>query len=253
VSENRYVLETHLVNKHFGGLQALKDVDVRVPRGQLLSVIGPNGAGKTTLFNVISGYYHPDGGRVLFKGVDISRLPPHRVSRMGLARSFQITNIFENLTVLENLRLAAQSRGKDSFKILNNYLSFPRYEEKAREILKTIGLEGKEELQAHSLPHGDKRKLEIGLVLTLDPEVLLLDEPTSGLSLEEIPSVLEVIQEVRQDPAKTLLLVEHKMDIVMSISDYIYVLHHGGVIAEGTPGEVSENEEVQKAYLGGAL
>ncbi len=250
---NSYILETKQLDKYFGGLQALNKVNVAVPRGQLLSVIGPNGAGKTTLFNVITGNHHPDGGSVYFKGEDISRLSPNRLSQMGLARSFQITNIFDNLTVEENLRLAVQSRGKSSFKILIHYLSYADYIAKAREIAGLVGLEGKEGMIAQFLPHGDKRKLELGLVLALDPELLLLDEPTSGLSIEEIPSILEVIQRIQRDESKTLVLVEHKMDIVMEISEYIYVLHHGSVIAQGTPSEISENEQVQEAYLGGAV
>jgi len=202
---------------------------------------------------VISGTFQSDGGSVYFKGEDITRFPPHRLSQMGLSRSFQITNIFNNLSVEENLRLAVQSRGNSSFKMLTNYLKFSHYKEKAREVASRVGLEGKEQMIAQFLPHGDKRKLEIGLVLALDPELLLLDEPTSGLSVEEIPAILEIIQGIREDENRTLVLVEHKMDIVMKISDQVNVLHHGTVIARGTPGEVSENEEVQEAYLGGAV
>lgn len=250
---SEYILETRQLDKYFGGLQALNKVDLTVKSGQLVSVIGPNGAGKTTLFNVISGNFHPDGGSVYFNGKDISRLSSSRLSQMGLARSFQITNIFDNLTVEENLRLAVQSRGAASFKMLTHYLSYSDYIDKASEISRVIGLEGKEKMIAKFLPHGDKRKLELGLVLALEPELLLLDEPTSGLSIEEIPSILEVIQRVKEDKNKTLILVEHKMDIVMKISDYIYVLHHGTIIAEGAPLEISENEQVQEAYLGGAV
>ncbi|MGC9399845.1 MAG: ABC transporter ATP-binding protein [Anaerolineae bacterium] len=244
------ILEAQKLRKEFGGLVAVADVSGKVYAHTLHSIIGPNGAGKTTLFNLLSGTMPPTSGRVLFKGKDITHLPPHKMAHLGIGRSFQITNIFPNLTVLENVRLAAQARGGDNFKMLRHYRHFPQYEQKALEILAQVSLTGKALALARNLSHGDKRKLELGIMLAGEPELLLLDEPTAGMSSEQVPALIEVIDNIMQRGDKTILLVEHRMDIVMSISDFITVMHQGRILAEGAPEDIADNEAVQNAYLG---
>jgi branched-chain amino acid transport system ATP-binding protein len=248
--ENSYILETHNLRKSFGGLVAVADVSLRVKPRTLHSIIGPNGAGKTTFFNLLSGNLQPTSGRVIFKGLDITGIPAYRTAHLGIGRSFQITNVFPNLTVEENVRLAAQSLGHDNFKFWSHYLHYSHYQERAREILEQVGLADQARLPASLLPHGGKRKLELGILLAADPELMLLDEPTAGMAREEIPRLMEVIQQIRQQGDKTIMLVEHKMDLVMNVSDWITVMHQGRVLAEGAPAEIAANEVVQAAYLG---
>jgi branched-chain amino acid transport system ATP-binding protein len=245
------ILEARNLSKHFGGLHAVDGVSLQVRGGAFHSVIGPNGAGKTTLFNLLSGVFHPTGGQILFRGREITRLPAFRRSQLGIGRSFQITNIFPNLTVLENVRIAAQSRGHDSLRLLRDHRHFTRYIERAHEVLALVGLADKAPMLAASLPHGDKRKLEIGILLATEPEILLLDEPTAGISREEVPAIMEVIGRIKAVGGKTIMLVEHKMEIVMNTSDRITVMQHGKVIAEGAPAEIAASPIVQQAYLGG--
>ncbi len=248
--EPEVILEARNLRKEFGGLVAVADVNIKVRARRLHAIIGPNGAGKTTLFNLLSGTIKPTRGQVFFKGQDITRLPPHRIAHLGIGRSFQITNIFPNLTVLENIRLAAQAMGRDSFRLLRPATHFRRYEEIARGVIHRVGLTGRELSPARVLSHGDKRKLELGIMLASNPEVLLLDEPTAGMSSEQVPALLEVIHDIMAEGNRTIVLVEHRMDMVMSISDIITVMHLGEVLAEGTPNEIAANETVQKAYLG---
>lgn len=248
--DEQIILETHDLRKEFGGLVAVANVSMKVRAHSLHTIIGPNGAGKTTLFNLLSGNLKPTHGRVLFKGQDITQLPTHRTAHLGIGRSFQITNVFSNLTVLENVRLAAQALGKDSFKFWRHHDHFARYEERAQEILHQVGLAEQATLPARVLPHGGKRKLELAILLAADPELLLLDEPTAGMAREEIPMLMHVIEEIRSRGDKTIMLVEHKMDLVMNVSDWITVMHLGQVLAEGTPGEIAANQAVQSAYLG---
>jgi branched-chain amino acid transport system ATP-binding protein len=244
------ILETKHLRKEFGGLVAVDDVSIQVQAHTLHSIIGPNGAGKTTLFNLLSGVFPPTRGKVFFKGQDITHLPPHRMAHLGIGRSFQITNIFPNLSVLENIRLSAQAMGKNNFKLFVPADVFPKYIQKAHEVIAQVGLNGKEAMLARALPHGDKRKLELGIMLASDPELLLLDEPTAGMSSEQVPALLEIIRSILALGNKTIILVEHRMDMVMSISDRITVMHLGNVLAEGTPHEISANRTVQSAYLG---
>lgn len=244
------ILETRAVRKQFGALVAVDDVSIDIEGGSLHSIIGPNGAGKTTLFNVVSGTLQPTSGRVIFKGRDITDLPMHRTIHRGIGRSFQITNIFPNLTVFENVRLAAQALGGDSLRILRSHRHYRRYIERADEVLDQVGLTARAGLPARTLPHGDQRKLELGMILAPDPEVLMLDEPTAGMAAEQVPELLGLIQSIQADGAKTVVLVEHNMSVVMRVSDRITVMHQGRVLAEGTPAEISANSEVQTAYLG---
>ncbi len=248
--DDSIILEAQHLRKDYGGLTAVADVSVSVRAGSLHSIIGPNGAGKTTLFNLLSGAVKPTAGRVIFRGRDITGLPPTRIAHLGIGRSFQITNIFPNLTVFENVRLAAQAMGRDSLNLWVPVSRLRSYQDCAHQVLARVGLAEKADALASTLPHGDKRKLEIGILLALDPEVLLLDEPTAGMASEQVPELMALIAEIRQRGNKTILLVEHNMDVVMQASDLITVMHYGTVLAEGRPAEIASNEQVQKAYLG---
>jgi branched-chain amino acid transport system ATP-binding protein len=248
--EDEIILETVNLRKDFGGLVAVADVTMKVKARILHSIIGPNGAGKTTFFNLLSGNLSPTAGKVIFKGRDITALPVHRTAHLGIGRSFQITNVFPNLTVLENVRLSAQAMGRDNFKFWLHHKHFRRYEERAWEVIQLVGLTGEAHLLARVLPHGSQRKLELAILLASDPELLLLDEPTAGMAREEIPLLMDVIDQIRAQGTKTIILVEHKMDLVMNVSDWITVMHQGRVLAEGTPAQIASNEMVQSAYLG---
>lgn len=249
-SDHEIVLEAKNLRKEFGGLVAVEDVSVQIQARTLHSIIGPNGAGKTTLFNLLSSVLKPTRGFVYFKGQDITHYPPHRIAHLGIGRSFQITNIFPNLTVLENIRLAAQALGGDNFRLLKTSGHFQKYIDKAQQVIEWVGLKGRGFDFARNLAHGEKRKLELGIMLAADPQVLLLDEPTAGMSSEQVPALLEIIHSIMKIGDKTIVLVEHRMDMVMSISDRITVMHLGNVLAEGTPQEIATNQTVQSAYLG---
>lgn len=244
------LLEGKGLRKEFGGLVAVDDVDIRVQTGDLHSIIGPNGAGKTTLFNLLTGNLKPTSGTVAFKGRDITHEPLHRRVHLGIGRSFQITNIFPNLTVLENVRLAAQALGNDSLKFWWHFRRFKQYTATALHAISQVGLQEQIHVPAAILPHGDQRKLELAILLASDAELLLLDEPTAGMATEQVPQLIETIRNIQQATEKTIMLVEHNMNVVMNISDRITVMHQGAVLAEGTPTEITQNETVQKAYLG---
>jgi len=249
MTEPGIILETRDLARHFGGLKAVEGVNLKIQAGHLHSIIGPNGAGKTTLFNLLSGALKPTRGQVLLNGRDITPLPPHRIAHLGLGRSYQITNIFPTLTVLENVRLAAQAMGPDNFRLFTPASHFKRYEEQARAALEQTGLTRAAAL-ALSLPHGDKRKLELAILLAQDPDILLLDEPTSGLAGELVPEFMALVDHIRKVGNKTVVLVEHNMNIVMSLSDRISVMHQGQLLAEGAPAVIAADPTVQKAYLG---
>lgn len=244
------ILETHQLRKTFGALVAVADVDLKVAANSFHSIIGPNGAGKTTLFNLLSGNLQPTQGRIRFKGEDITHRPRHRTAHLGIGRSFQITNIFPTLTVLENIRLAAQALGRDNFRFWQDHRRFKEYEDRARQVMQQVGLTPRAGDPARTLPHGDQRKLELGMLLASDPELLLLDEPTAGMAGEQVPALMALIQEIKAAGNKTIILVEHNMNVVMNVSDTITVMHYGAVLAEGSPAEISANETVQEAYLG---
>jgi branched-chain amino acid transport system ATP-binding protein len=244
------ILETHTLRREFGALVAVDDVSIQVEAGTLHSIIGPNGAGKTTFFNLLSGNLEPTSGQVIYKGRDITNLPVHRTAHLGIGRSFQITNIFPNLTVLENIRLAAQALGSDNFRLFRSYRHFRPYIDRAWQVLEQVGLLERAMTVARTLPHGDQRKLELGMILAPDPELLLLDEPTAGMASEQVPELMALIAAIQAAGNKTVMLVEHNMHVVMSASDRITVMHQGAVLAEGNPAEISANERVQQAYLG---
>lgn len=244
------ILETRELRREFGALIAVDNVNIKVKAKTLHSIIGPNGAGKTTFFNLLSGNLSPTSGQVFFKGQDITKAPLYRTAHLGIGRSFQITNIFPNLTVFENIRLAAQAVGKDNFKMFRSANHFKRYEQRALEVTELVGLQQEAQDLARTLPHGAQRKLELGMILAPDPEVLLLDEPTAGMASEQVPELMELIRQIQGSGDKTVMLVEHNMNVVMSASDWISVMHQGAVLAEGTPAQIAENESVQSAYLG---
>ena len=245
------IIETQNLTIRFGGHVAVDHVNLQIPPYVFKSIIGPNGAGKTTFFNMVSGQYRPTDGRVFFKGKDITPLSPDLRTKLGIGRSFQLTNVFLSLTVLENVRLAIQSERNVGFNFWKNYLHFSEFEDRAYELLEMVLLDTKWNVPASSLTHGEQRKLEIAILLALEPEVLLLDEPTAGMALEEVPSILEILRNIKDKKNKTILLVEHKMDVLMALSDSIAVLHEGKLIADDTPEAISKNQEVQEAYFGG--
>jgi len=245
------IIETRDLTIRFGGHVAVDHVNFKMEPFTLKSIIGPNGAGKTTFFNMLTGQYKPTEGQVLLKGNDITRLSAAQRTKLGMGRSFQLTNIFPLLSVLENVRVAIQSREGFGFNFWRNYLHFSAAEDEAYDLLKEVLLDDKWQATSAELTHGEKRKLEIAILLALKPEIFFLDEPTAGMGQEEVPAILEMLQRLRDARDRTMLLVEHKMDMIMSLSDTIMVLQEGQVIADGEPDEIYRSEAVQEAYLGG--
>lgn len=243
-------LETKQLRKEYGALVAVDDVSIQIQERSLHSIIGPNGAGKTTLFNLLSGTVKATSGSVLYRGKDITDLPAYRTIHEGIGRSYQITNVFPLLSVFENVRLAAQALGSDNFRFWRSSTAFPEVIDRTWEVLERVGLKGDAPRIANTLPHGDQRKLELGMILAPDPDVLLLDEPTAGMASNQVPELMHLITEIQTEGEKTVLLVEHNMNVVMGSSDRITVMHQGAVLAEGTPDEIRNNELVQEAYLG---
>ena len=246
------ILETEDLTRRFGKLVAVDDVNLRVEPGETRSVIGPNGAGKSTLFNLITGLLAPSEGVVRFEGDDVTGLKPFQRVRRGMARSFQITDVFGGLTARENIRIAAQlvDGRRDSMWRRADSLEEPLT--KADSILEDVGLAAFAEQRASDFAYGDRRKLEIGLAIANDPDLLLLDEPTAGMGREDTVETIRMIRRLSEEREFTLLLIEHDLEVVMNVSDRITVLQDGGVIAEGSPGEIQDDELVQEAYLGGA-
>jgi branched-chain amino acid transport system ATP-binding protein len=250
MSDYGYAFKTDRLTRAFAGFRAVNEVTVEIPSGGVRTIIGPNGAGKTTFFNLLSGLLPPSDGAVYFAGKDITKLRPDQRAHLGIARSFQITNIFGKLSVFENVRLAVQAvhDGKANFFLPASRMG--DLDGKAMSLLADVGLAATARSRAENLSHGDQRRLEIAVVLAGDPKVLLLDEPLAGMSPTETHSTVELIQKIAADPARTVLLVEHDMDVVLTISRTITVMQTGQVLAMGTPEEIRRNEAVKKAYLG---
>lgn len=248
------MLTTRDLTIRFGGHVAVNGVSCSFGSGTLTAIVGPNGAGKTTYFNLISGQLRATAGSVILNDLDLSVLPASGRTRAGLGRAFQLTNLFPNLTVLENVRLAVQAsregphkRGLNLWSIWSDHTDLTM---RARAILENISMLDKQAIPVSSLPHGDQRKLEVALLIALDPVVFMFDEPTAGMSVDEAPVILNLIRKLKEDKSKIILLVEHKMDVVRELADRIIVLHNGSLVADGEPAAVIASPIVQEAYLG---
>jgi branched-chain amino acid transport system ATP-binding protein len=240
------ILKTELLSVRFGGLVALSEVNFAVERGKTHAIIGPNGAGKSTFFNCLTGVLRPTGGRIIFNGEDITGLPSNKISQKGIARSYQITNILPNASVLENVRIAAQSR-RHSWNMVAHHSAFADINEKAERALDSVGLLGKVDELASNLSHGEQRNLEIGIALATEPALVCLDEPTAGMSSAETRETMQLVRQIAEN--LTILIVEHDMEVVMELADRITVLHYGEILAEGTPEEIQQNSKVLEVYL----
>jgi branched-chain amino acid transport system ATP-binding protein len=243
-------LETKKITKSFGALTAVNGVSLVIEAGTLHSIIGPNGAGKTTLFNLLTGTFPPTSGRILYDGRDITGTPASRIAHLGLARSYQRTTVFPAFSLLDNAWIAAFATGKSWRGLLwRNTVCYPEVTERARQALSDVGLSDKSNQLAREISHGEQRQLELAIALAAAPRVLLLDEPAAGLSPDETRKMVSLVRALKG--RYTIVLIEHKMDIIMSVSDRISVMHFGSLIAEGTPAEIQKNPEVRRAYLGG--
>ena len=242
------ILRTESLIKDFGGLRAIDEVDFRLEEGQVRSIIGPNGAGKSTFFKLLCGELQPDRGGIWFRGENITGLPQYAISHLGVSVAYQLTSVFPKLTTLENIRVAMQSR-RTTYNFWSAKEALRGLREKSESILETVGLASKKDELAGNLSHGEQRHLEIGIALATDPVLLLLDEPTAGMSPEDTERTIHLIQSIAR--GRTIVLVEHKMKVIMKISDQITVLHYGAIIAEGKPEEIQANERVQEVYLKG--
>ena len=246
------MLETDSLTIRFGGHAAVDGVSCAFEKGTLTSIVGPNGAGKTTYFNLISGQLPATSGRVTLNGQDITALSAPSRSRLGLGRAFQLTNLFPNLSALENVRLAVQVKSGKALDLFSRVATHRELTDRAMAHLDAVTLADRAQAVAATLPHGDQRKLEVAILLALEPEIFMFDEPTAGMSIDEVPTVLSIIAAIKKRGDKTILLVEHKMDVVRSLSDRIVVLHQGKLVADGKPAEVIASDIVREAYLGGA-
>jgi branched-chain amino acid transport system ATP-binding protein len=247
------VLAVQGLGLRIGGVSIVEDVSLDVRAGEFLVIIGPNGAGKTTLFNLLSGVARPTAGRITLAGRDITHAPPYERARRGLGRTFQTSTVFAGLTTLENARIAASAALGTSALAWHLADREPATLARARAALAEVGLEARAGSTAASLSHGEKRKLDLAILLCTEPAVVLLDEPTAGMAVEDIPDMVRLIQRIHREQAKTVLMVEHRMDLVLSLADRMAVMHHGALLAIDTPERIVANETVQAAYLGDPL
>ena len=247
------ILEARHLSRSFGKFQALTGVSLKIEKGRLCALMGPNGVGMTTFYNVVSGRYRPTSGRVFFEGQDISRTPTHRLVAMGLLRSFQVTNIFPALSVLENILVPLVIHHAKSYACIGSIGKHPELAEEAERILERVGLTGQSRRVVSTLAYGDKRLIEIAIVLARQPRLVLLDEPTAGMNPEETDRMIGLIKELSEKSDTTFFITEHDMKVVFSVAERIFVLNQGSLLAEGTPAEIRANSEVKRAYLGGSL
>jgi len=242
------ILETKNLRHDFSGLKVLFGIDLQVKEGERHAVIGPNGAGKTTLFNTITGTYHPSGGQVFFKGKDVTGYKPHQLARIGMGRSFQITSTFTNLTAFQNIRLAILSKEGIRFNLFRKVDKMKNITRETEKMLERVNLINERDVPASMLSYGKARALEISMALATDPELVLLDEFAAGMSRDETHNAVELIRKLTE--GKTVVIIEHDMDVVFSLADRITVLHYGKILASGTPAEIRVNRDVKDAYLG---
>ncbi|MCG6881815.1 MAG: ABC transporter ATP-binding protein [Deltaproteobacteria bacterium] len=242
------MLEVSDLHKSFGKTQIINGINLGVPEKERHAVIGPNGAGKTTFFHLLTGNYKPDRGKILFNHKNITGLPPHKINRLGLSRSFQITNVFPGLSVLENIRQVVLSRHRVRFNFYSNVNRMTRINRESMEILEDIGLQDERDELAGELSYGQQRALEIGLTLASEPKMILLDEPTAGMSMDETRDAVRLIDRLTRD--KTLIIIEHDMEVVFSLADKITVIYYGEVLVSGLPEEIRGHKKVKEAYLG---
>ena len=243
------ILELEDISKHIQGSQIINQVSLSVIEGEIHALIGPNGAGKTTLFNLITGKFRPSDGKIFFQGKRIDHASIHKIARKGLARSFQITNIFTGMSVYENMRNAIVARYKYDLKIWRLLKGMRFIDETTQQFLNRINLADLSQEKAGTLSYGHQRALEMGITMALDPQLVLLDEPTAGMTAEETSAIVDLIRQITKN--KTLVIVEHDMDVVFKLAHRISVLHHGEILATGTPKEIKQNRQVKEAYLGG--
>ena len=244
------ILHTRDLTIRFGGQAAVDHVSCAFHRGTLTAIVGPNGAGKTTYFNLISGQLRATSGEIFLDGERITALSTPARTRRGLGRAFQLTNLFPDLTVLENVRLAVQARAGIGLHFLGLAAAHLELADRAMEVLARVKLDGRARVPAAALSHGDQRKLEVAILLALEPKIFMFDEPTAGMSVDEVPVILDLIEEIKATRDGTILLVEHKMDVVRRLADRVIVLHQGALVADGEPAEVVASPIVQEAYLG---
>jgi len=235
---------------HFGGHIAVNNVTCHFTPGELTVIVGPNGAGKTTLFNLISGQLSATSGKVLLRDTELTRMSPSARAKRGVGRAFQLTNLFPRLSVLENVRLAVQAQASEGMRLWVRAKSLTHLEAEAQSYLEQTRLKDVSHLPVSALSHGDQRKLEVALLLAMKPDVFMFDEPTAGMSVDEAPAILELIEKIKEDKSKIVLLVEHKMDVVRALADRIIVLHNGELVADGTPKDVMDLPIVREIYLG---
>ena len=246
------MLETRALTVRFGGHVAVDAVSCSFRPGTLTAIVGPNGAGKTTYFNLISGQLRASSGSVWLGGADVTAEAASARTHLGLGRAFQLTQLFPNLSVVENVRLAVQSRRRDGLNLWSVWSDHRNTLERAHALVERTRLGARADASASSLPHGDQRKLEVAMLMALEPKVYMFDEPTAGMSLDDVPAILELIRDLKRNADKTILLVEHKMDVVRELADRIVVLHNGKLVADGEPASVIASPIVQQAYLGTA-
>jgi branched-chain amino acid transport system ATP-binding protein len=244
------VLETRDLTKQFGSLTAVDDVSWGVEAGKTKAIIGPNGAGKSTFFNVVSGVFPPTSGEMVFNGESITNKPEHEIASLGLVKTYQKSNIFEESTVFDNIRIAAQTN-ETTYNMWSKASDLTAVNERTEEVLERLGLSAERDRIADELPHGLQRKIEIGIALATEPDVILFDEPIAGMSEDGRQEMLSVLENLSSDPSLTIVITEHDFDLVMNLAEEITVLHQGSILTEGTPDEIAANDEVQRVYLGG--